>query len=897
MCLLPFSAIGLRAQTTSSAVFLGVQSTVPTTGLKAPAAVALDSNGNLYIADTGNNRVVKVTPAGVQTAVLSGVALVNAPSAVAVDTSGNLFVADTGNNRIVEAPAGGTPIVVGSGLASPSGVATDGAGNLYVADTGNNRIVIVAPSGVQTTAVSSSVKLGGVALSKPKGIFAASSTCQFYVADTGNNRVIGGCFPGNVAAMGSGLNKPSGGAYSWNNSSAFIIADTGNSRVLREFSTGASEVQVSIGVGLLAPGGVAADNSGNIYIADTGNNRIVKISSASVDFGSINLGGATAAQTLIFAFMASTTLNAKTPVQVLTEGAANLDFASTGSGTCAAGSYGAGSTCTVNVIFKPTLAGERAGAVVLQDACGNALATLYIRGVGNGPQIAYDPGVQSTLASGLSDPRGVAVDGAGNAYVADFGLGQVIERTAAGAQSVFANLDSPQSIALDGAGNLFAVARYGNDDIGMLEVRPGGTVQNVSNQGTPRAVAVDGSGRIYEADSFDNSVEILQTTDEQVISGGFTPDAVAVDGLGNLYIVDISESLVWKYKPVSQYSGDWSLVGSGYRWPQGVAVDQGGNVFVADMGNSQVVKVTPAGVQSTVGTGFSLPSAVAVDGAGNLYITDMGNGRLVKISRSTPPSLSFGSVALGKVSTAQQVGVENIGNASLVFRAPATGENASLSTGFTLGSATTCAEVSSSSGPATLPAGAGCSYFVSFAPTLKGTANGSLVMTDNNLNLARSTQTISLSGTAAPATAVVKLSGLSQTFTGAPVRAAASSNPAGLKMALTYNGKTTAPTAAGSYAVAATVAEVNYQGSATGTLVIAKATPAIAWASPAAIAYGTALTTKQLNATSKVPGKFAYSPALGTKPAKGTAKLSVTFTPTDAANLNASTTTVELTVK
>jgi sugar lactone lactonase YvrE len=535
------------------------------------------------------------------------------------------------------------------------------------------------------------------------------------------------------------------------------IADTGNNRLLYEYYNGSKTVGSALGTGLSAPGGMAAECGscgGNVFIADTGNNRIVKVGTQVADFGAVNVGSVTPAQTFFFAFTASTTLNAKTPFQTLTMGAAHLDFQNAGAGTCAAGGYAAGRACEVNVTFKPTLAGARAGAVVLDNSTGNAVATVYLHGTGQGPQIAYDPGVQTTLASGLSDPRGTAVDGSGNVYVADFGVDQIVKLIPAGVSSRFASVGSPESLAVDGAGNLYTTGTNSGGRSICLVSAGGAWVSCTfdSSEGTV-GVAVDGWGYLYGADSVNQDVWYSGTS-SGTISGGFTPEAVAVDSAGNLYIVDRDNWLVWEHTP----AGNWSTVGSGYNRPQGVAVDQAGNVFVADMGNNQVVKVTPAGVQSTVGTGLSLPSAVAVDGTGNIYITDLGDGRLIKINRSTPPSLSFASTAVGKTSSdsPKEVTVENIGNAPLTFPVPSTGKNASLSTGFTLGTATTCPELSTSSSPATLAAGGACSYQVSFTPKVSGASiKGSLVLTDNNLNVAKATQTIALSGRATAAVVAV----------------------------------------------------------------------------------------------------------------------------------------------
>jgi uncharacterized repeat protein (TIGR03803 family) len=155
--------------------------------------------------------------------------------------------------------------------------------------------------------------------------------------------------------------------------------------------------------------------------------------------------------------------------------------------------------------------------------------------------------------------------------------------------------------------------------------------------------------------------------------------------------------------------------------------------------------------------------------------------------------------------------------------------------------------------------------------------------------------------TIAKATATVTLGGLSATYTGSPIAATATTSPTGLSVNLTYNGNSTAPTAAGSYAVVGTINDPNYQGSATGTLAIAKATPTVNWATPAAITDGTALSATQLDASATfngnaVAGTFAYNPSAGTVLAAGSQTLKVTFTPTDTNDLNAATGQVTLTV-
>ena len=150
--------------------------------------------------------------------------------------------------------------------------------------------------------------------------------------------------------------------------------------------------------------------------------------------------------------------------------------------------------------------------------------------------------------------------------------------------------------------------------------------------------------------------------------------------------------------------------------------------------------------------------------------------------------------------------------------------------------------------------------------------------------------------TVGKATATVTLGSLTQTYTGSPLSATATTTPTGLTINLTYNGNPTPPTTVGSYTVIGIISNANYQGSATGTLKITQATPAISWTAPAAITYGTALSATQLDASSTVAGAFAYIPAAGTILTAGSHTLSVTFTPTDTTDYTTATATVSLTV-
>ncbi len=240
-----------------------------------PYGVAVDTAGNIYVADKYNNRVRKITPAGVVTTLAgsgaagstdgTGIAAqFNNPFAVAVDAAGNVYVADTNNNRIRKiTPAGVVTTLAGStagyndatGAAaqfnSPfNGVAVDATGNVYVADTNNNRIRKITPAGVVSTLAGSGVAGStdgtgaGAQFYNPQGV-AVDATGNVYVADTNNNRIR------KITPVG-------------------VVSTLAGSILGYVDSTLA-------GARFTYASGVAVDSAGNLYVADSGNNRIRKI--------------------------------------------------------------------------------------------------------------------------------------------------------------------------------------------------------------------------------------------------------------------------------------------------------------------------------------------------------------------------------------------------------------------------------------------------------------------------------------------------------------------------------------------------------------------------------------------------------------------------------------------
>ncbi len=165
-------------------------------GLNLPTGVAVDGAGDVFIADSWNNRVVEA-PAGGGAAItiaptVNGVGL-NAPFGVAVDSAGDLFTTDAGNNRVVEVPGGGgapiaiDPEVNGESLSNPQGLAVDAAGDLFVVDTNNNRVVEIPAGGGAPIAIAPIVN--GLGFNAPIGI-AVDGTGNLFITDSNNRRVV-----------------------------------------------------------------------------------------------------------------------------------------------------------------------------------------------------------------------------------------------------------------------------------------------------------------------------------------------------------------------------------------------------------------------------------------------------------------------------------------------------------------------------------------------------------------------------------------------------------------------------------------------------------------------------------------------------------------------------------
>lgn len=560
------------------------------TGLKNPSGIALDAEGNLYIADAGHNEVKKV-PADGSAIVVLGSGFSN-PTAVAVDSTGNVYVADGGNNAIKKIPAGSnTPVIIGSGFNGPKGVAVDALGNVYVADSGNGQVKKIPADGSAVVTLISG-------LIAPRAV-TVDATGNLFIADTENSLVkvipAGSSLP---LIIGSGFNKPTG-----------VAVDTKG--VVYEcehipfFSAYGVKKILPVGgyfINKPLPSGLSIDKGTGII---SGTPKLTSPATVYTVTAYNGLGAGTGTVTIRVAVQAPAFSYSSPKV------------------------YDAG---TAIAALTPANTGGPVAAITYN----NSLATV----TPSGP-----PG------SGFIAPTSIAIDKSGNVFVADAGRTTINELAAgAGALIPVTAFGSSLGIAVDNSGNIYA-SDLSSKTVYKVTGGSAGVVASGLNQ--PVGIAVDAIGNVYIADAGDGVVKKVSANGGGIItigSGFSQPFALAVDAAGNVYVTDIGNNLVKKIIPGNNTP---VTVGTGFNTPKGLAVDAAGNVFVVDNGNHAVKVILAAdGSTITAATGFTNAFGIAVNGAGNIYVTDTGGGGLVKVSPAggyfigpfLPQGLAFNSI-------------------------------------------------------------------------------------------------------------------------------------------------------------------------------------------------------------------------------------------------------------
>ena len=656
-------------------------------GFSSPLSVAVDpTTGNLFVADASSNRIVRfpspfdnpsrIEPDAVYgqpnfTTFAAGAAAATSmkqPRAVAVDAAGNLWVADTGNNRVLRfglstlnnpapvaadtviaqkdfqsglANAGGA--VSASGLDTPAGLALDGQGNLYVSDFNNARVIrFPAPLGPGNIAAAANAVWGqsnltshvvaqqatSSSLRGPQGI-AADANGNLYVAAPQDNRVL--VFPTATGSLGSATNVFGQSDFT---------TTTANTKTFPQASSST----------LSSPVDVKVDANGNVFVSDSSNNRVIKIPAGSKSANQVwgQSGFVSNGPNQIKA--ASITF----PYQI------TIDYSQA--------PFALYVSDTVNnrvLVWKDSVrfrSGDPADAVIGQPGLQSAAANV-------------DSGAaQTPTSTSLSGPTGIAVDPSGTLYVADSGnnrvlrfprpvaqsgritpdavIGQINFTTATSAAVSASTLSAPGGLTIGSNGDLF-VADAGNNRV--LEF-PSGAGNGVS------------AIRVYGQAGFNSSSKPSQLGTQTLVG----PQGVYIDQASNLYVTDTgaNRALIFSNTLVAppvgaaatyvigQANFSGTAGGTGMKTPVGIGVDSNGQIYIADNGNNRVL-IFPSlillpvsgGVASGVvgqpslnsvtanwdgqnglatGDALSSPTGVYLDRQGTLYVGDAGNNRALQ---------------------------------------------------------------------------------------------------------------------------------------------------------------------------------------------------------------------------------------------------------------------------
>ncbi|MEY3896579.1 MAG: hypothetical protein RLZZ214_2099, partial [Verrucomicrobiota bacterium] len=742
----------------------GVSGSTDATGTTArfnsPAGIAVDAAKNVYVSDTGNHTIRKITSAGVVTTLAGSPGLTgstdatgvnarfNAPAGLAVDASGNVFVCDAGNHTLRKITSAGVVTTV-AGLAgtsgttnatgtaarfnSPAGITLDSAGNLYVADSGNHAIRKITPAGEVTTFAglagtsgSTDATTTSARFNTPKAI-TIDATGTFHVADSGNHTIRKITSAG-VVTTAAGLAGTSGNT-------------TGNGGTAR----------------FTNPTGIASSPDGyNIYVADTANhtirrgyhgNTLTPIADR-VDGNRFHLWDNTAKRLL-------TSSNGGTSFSVVASGM-NSAFAA----------------------FR-TVPGKN--------------GHLWVRAGTSGLYRSTDFGATFTKLTAVAE-------------VHQFDFGKAAPAATHPAVFIWGKIGTTTGF-------------FRSDDTGATWVRINDNLHNFGYQndiaGDPRVY-----GRVY-----------LATSGRGVVYGDFTNPAAA-PSQPSLLVFDDALNTGWTN--ASPTGTSLTSISPVYRGTNAISVASGTDKGVSLTSTTRTLRgyaavsfwlhagaASPPPLQIGISRGgialeaipITVPATVGwqrvVVPFSAIGISNIEDLTGLRVESRTVNSVTPGAFSLDDLTL---VGADDFNGSSTNVTVTLSNLNPTYN-----GSprpvtvATNPPNVPvlvTYNGSSTAPTAAG-SYAVSAAvsdPIATGSATGTLVI--------------------AKAPASILLENLIATADGSPKSVTAATNPAGIAVALSYNGSATAPTYAGSYAVAATVTDPNYLGSATGTFLIRQ--PALA---------------------------------------------------------------------
>jgi tripartite motif-containing protein 71 len=598
------------------------------TDLNTPSGLAVDGAGHLYVSDQINSQVETYVPVEGSNFAFAGSIPAFNPIAIALDTNANIYVAESGDDfgdvdtaRVFKAGSIEEFSTIMGGLtflAEPLGVAVDANGNVYVANGESNTVTKYGSGLSGDVRPVSAISGPNTGLDDPLAI-ALDSNGNIYVGSIDDGiRVYAVGSLGNVSPIATiqgpdtGLNDlealavdANGNIYSANSDDTITVYAKG--------SNGDASPMATIGgsnTGLNFPLGMAVDGNGNIYVVNNGNEVTVYSSGSNGNVSPTTTIAGT-----------NTQLSEADGITVDVNG--NIYVANFSSNTVTEYAEGSNGNANPIFVFDRTLNVQSPSAVAT-DQNGN----LYIADdlFDSLNELGFDaivkigtthlPVVLSTIAgppAQQGEPTAITLDSSNNIYVANSGNDSVtIYPESSGAAVTPANTISapsePSGMAFDSNDNLYLTS-VEDDEVDILE--PGdfseiALIRGDSTQlGGPAGIALDSNDNVYIANT----------------SGSF-PNAVG-DSI-TIYPAGSSGNIA----PIAVISG----ANTGLAFPSGIALDGNGNIYVSNKANDSITiyaagsngNVAPMATISGSNTGLDTPSAIALDSTGIIYVTNEG---------------------------------------------------------------------------------------------------------------------------------------------------------------------------------------------------------------------------------------------------------------------------------
>ncbi len=662
--------------------------------LNVPAGLAVDAEGNLWVADKENNRIEKFGQKGEYLMQFGtkgiGNGQLNSPSDIAIAPNGHLWVTDTGNDRVQQFTAAGVYVskTGTSGIAAgqfmePLGIAFTGS-SFWVSDASHDRIEQFNAMGTFVREVHG--VLGGSGpgeFNHPTGL-ASGREGELWVADTGNNRLeqftSGGSFVSAIGSLGSGqgaLNAPYD--ISVKPSGTLWVVDKSNSRVEQLSRSGEYLSQFGLpgsGAGQFKEAqGIAVGLGGSEYVSDSGNARIQKLSQPLAPEavtrpatnvlgrtitlnGQVNPGALPTTYRFEYGTTAEYGLAIPAPDEGVGSGTETLNKSKVIEGLQAEATY-----------HYRVVATNSEGATYGQDTVVNNIAV---------PTFAAAFASPGSSGGQVNHPVGGAVDSSGNLWVADRENNRVEEFNAKG-EFLFqfgtkgsgnGQLNSPTDVAFTTNDGSIWVVDSGNDRIEKFTLA-GAYVSQIGASGggagqfvEPFGVVVSedhtwvsdlGGNRLEEFDSQNRFMTEIRNHGAGGENGEFNrPMGIAADADGQLWVADSGNNRIQKLNAKGEYISKFGRKMGAVQFsePVGVDVRPSGNIVVVERGASRAQVLSPTGEYLTrfgeFGTGVGQleePQGVVSGPCGNEYLTDTGNSRLERWTRFSGPEVSTGAAS------------------------------------------------------------------------------------------------------------------------------------------------------------------------------------------------------------------------------------------------------------